>query len=109
MKGCKNLPAAMKIDFIRLYQDPHDTSHTVDCSPAGHPTWEFIQAHPGLITVQYCTNVVCVVTQVYCAICNILNFSCVFSVQFYRTLQRLGGSQKEQKCRDKNDFIGKVS
>jgi len=46
MKNCKNLPAEMKIDFIRLYQDLEDSSHTIGCSPDRFPTAEFIQAHP---------------------------------------------------------------
>jgi hypothetical protein len=68
MKNCKNLPAEMKIDFIRLYQvrnntysiwahwltvrlcvyqDEDDASHTLGCSPPNYPTEEFIKAHPG--------------------------------------------------------------
>lgn len=47
MKGCKNLPAVMRVDYIRLYQDPHDPLHTLGCSPESHPTAEFIAAHAG--------------------------------------------------------------
>lgn len=66
MKGCKNLPAEMKIDYIRLYQvlfsaprkriiiylccfdkDREDPLHTIGCSPPGFPTKEFIEAHAG--------------------------------------------------------------
>jgi Beta-glucan synthesis-associated protein SKN1/KRE6/Sbg1 len=47
MKNCKNLPAKMEIDYIRLYQDKDDPSHTVDCSPERFPTAEFIAAHAG--------------------------------------------------------------
>jgi hypothetical protein len=46
MKFCKNLPAEMRIDYIRLYQDPSDPTHTVSCSPPSHPTAEFIEGHP---------------------------------------------------------------
>eukprot|EP00600_Ochromonadales_sp_CCMP1393_P003710 CAMPEP_0174993998 /NCGR_PEP_ID=MMETSP0004_2-20121128/23383_1 /TAXON_ID=420556 /ORGANISM="Ochromonas sp., Strain CCMP1393" /LENGTH=562 /DNA_ID=CAMNT_0016248169 /DNA_START=58 /DNA_END=1746 /DNA_ORIENTATION=- len=46
MKGCRNLPAKMKVDYIRLYQDPDDDTHTVGCSPPGFPTAEFIAGHP---------------------------------------------------------------
>ena len=46
MKFCKNLPAEMRIDYIRLYQDPSDPSHELSCSPLSHPTAEFIAAHP---------------------------------------------------------------
>jgi hypothetical protein len=46
MKNCKNLPAKMEIDYMRLYQDRDDPSHTVGCSPERFPTAEFIEAHP---------------------------------------------------------------
>lgn len=42
MKNCHMFPTEMKIDFIRLYQDPHDSLHTLGCSPEGFPTKEFI-------------------------------------------------------------------
>ena len=38
MKNCKNLPAKMEVDYIRLYQDRSDPLHTVECSPARFPT-----------------------------------------------------------------------
>ena len=47
MKNCKNLPAKMEIDYIRLYQDKEDPTHTLGCSPEGFPTAEFIAAHAG--------------------------------------------------------------
>ena len=43
MQGCKNLPAEMKVDFIRLYQDTDDPSHTVGCSPDQYPTEDYIK------------------------------------------------------------------
>ena len=46
MRGCKNLPAEMEVDFIRLYQDADDASHTVGCSPDRYPTLRFIHDHP---------------------------------------------------------------
>jgi hypothetical protein len=46
MQNCKNLPAEMKIDFIRLYQDKSDKTHTLSCSPEKFPTAEWIQGHP---------------------------------------------------------------
>lgn len=45
MKNCANLPAEMKIDYIRLYQDPADSSHTTSCSPDAYPTQQFILDH----------------------------------------------------------------
>lgn len=47
MKGCKNLPAVMRVDYIRLYQDPEDPLHSLGCSPESHPTAAFIAAHAG--------------------------------------------------------------
>lgn len=46
MRRCKNLPAVMSIDWIRIYQDETDESHTFGCSPPAYPTAEFIAAHP---------------------------------------------------------------
>mmetsp|Transcript_16193 Transcript_16193/g.27134 ORF Transcript_16193/g.27134 Transcript_16193/m.27134 type:complete len:165 (+) Transcript_16193:785-1279(+) len=39
------MPAEMKIDYIRLYQDPNDSSHTTSCSPPEFPTEQFIRDH----------------------------------------------------------------
>ena len=46
MRGCANLPSKMKVDYVRLYQDSSDESHTVGCSPPNYPTAEFIRNHP---------------------------------------------------------------
>ena len=48
MKQCKNLPANMLVDYVRLYQDPDDASHTLHCSPGAFPTADYITAHPNL-------------------------------------------------------------
>lgn len=45
LQACANMPAEMKIDYIRLYQDPHDPSHTTSCSPPAYPTQQFIADH----------------------------------------------------------------
>ncbi len=45
MQNCKNLPAEMKIDYIRLYQDPNDSKHTIGCSPPLYPTIDYITSH----------------------------------------------------------------
>jgi hypothetical protein len=67
MKQCRNLPAHMEIDYVRLYQvhslplsvcvgvdvliatsssllpqDQEDPLHTLSCSPEGFPTAQFI-------------------------------------------------------------------
>lgn len=48
MKDCKNLPAEMSIDYIRLYQDVSKGSkHSIGCSPESHPTKEYIDANYG--------------------------------------------------------------
>lgn len=57
MKGCKNFPAAMRVDYIRLYQDGADPAHTLSCSPPSHPTAEFISGHIG---EWRCLSVYCV-------------------------------------------------
>ena len=46
LHDCANLPSKMKIDYLRLYQDSADESHTLGCSPPKYPTAEFIQRHP---------------------------------------------------------------
>ena len=43
--NCQNLPTQMKFDFVRLYQDSDDASHTLGCSPKSYPTDAFIRAH----------------------------------------------------------------
>lgn len=45
LQQCANLPAEMKVDYIRLYQDPSDGSHTTSCSPPAYPTQQFIEDH----------------------------------------------------------------
>ena len=45
MRGCKNLPAVMKIDYIRLYQDLSDPLHSVGCSPVKYPTSDYIASY----------------------------------------------------------------
>ncbi|KAJ1426235.1 beta-glucan synthesis-associated protein-domain-containing protein [Ochromonadaceae sp. CCMP2298] len=45
LQNCSNLPATMRVDYIRLYQDPHDPQHSVGCSPLNFPTQDFIAAH----------------------------------------------------------------
>ena len=42
LKNCNNLPAEMKIDYIRLYQDADSSEHTLSCSPPDFPTSTFI-------------------------------------------------------------------
>jgi len=40
----KLLPATMRFDYIRIYQDPNN--EMVTCDPPGYPTTSFIKAHP---------------------------------------------------------------
>mmetsp|Transcript_9882 Transcript_9882/g.16405 ORF Transcript_9882/g.16405 Transcript_9882/m.16405 type:complete len:414 (+) Transcript_9882:553-1794(+) len=43
MQNCNNLPAELKVDFIRLYQDRGNAGHTLSCSPPRFPTSGFIR------------------------------------------------------------------
>lgn len=36
-------PASFLIDYIRVFQDTNNPSHTVGCSPSSHPTAKFIE------------------------------------------------------------------
>ncbi|KAI4178455.1 MAG: hypothetical protein L6R41_008379, partial [Letrouitia leprolyta] len=38
------MPATMRFDYIRIYQDPD--SKSVTCDPPGYPTTEYIASHP---------------------------------------------------------------
>jgi beta-glucan synthesis-associated protein KRE6 len=38
------LPATMRIDYVRIYQDPKNVM--VTCDPPGYPTTEYIEKHP---------------------------------------------------------------
>lgn len=40
----KELPAYLRFDYVRIYQDPDDVS--VTCDPPGFPTTEYISNHP---------------------------------------------------------------
>ncbi|KAL2837281.1 beta-1,6 glucan synthetase [Aspergillus pseudoustus] len=40
----KHMPASMRFDYIRIYQDPDDIS--VTCDPPGYETTEYIAKHP---------------------------------------------------------------
>eukprot|EP01039_Chlorochromonas_danica_P004434 gene4434-4858_t len=46
LKGCRVLPAEMHIDYVRLYQDLEDSSHSLGCSTPSFPSADFINAHP---------------------------------------------------------------
>lgn len=37
-------PATMRVDYIRIYQDPNEISIT--CDPVGYGTTEYIKQHP---------------------------------------------------------------
>jgi beta-glucan synthesis-associated protein KRE6 len=42
----KLLPATMRIDYIRIYQDESDDSQVISCDPDGYPTTAYIRNHP---------------------------------------------------------------
>lgn len=41
----KNVPASYEIDYVRVYQDMDEPSHTLGCSPPSRPTAEWIKGH----------------------------------------------------------------
>ncbi|KAH8730528.1 beta-glucan synthesis-associated protein SKN1 [Phaeosphaeriaceae sp. PMI808] len=45
----KDLPAIMRIDYIRIYQDAdqENPDDFMTCDPPGYPTTDYIQKHPG--------------------------------------------------------------
>ncbi len=42
---CDMLPAAMLVDWVRVYQLEDDPRHFVGCDHPTHPTRKFIEAH----------------------------------------------------------------
>lgn len=42
----KMFPATMRIDYIRIYQDPEDGNQQLTCDPQGYPTTRYIKQHP---------------------------------------------------------------
>ena len=41
------LPATMRVDYIRIYQDPRESSgQNLTCDPPGYETTEYIASHP---------------------------------------------------------------
>ena len=52
LKNCASLPATMKIDYIRLYQDKSDPQHSLGCDTEQFPTATFIREHAGISTLQ---------------------------------------------------------
>ena len=42
------LPATMRIDYVRIYQDPN--SENLGCDPEDYPTTEYIRNHPDVYT-----------------------------------------------------------
>lgn len=45
----RDLPAQMRIDYIRIYQDEdqEDDDDFMTCDPPGYPTTDYISKHPG--------------------------------------------------------------
>jgi hypothetical protein len=50
----KLLPATMRFDYIRIYQDPDN--EMITCDPPGYPTTSFIKAHPEPCTYPFWTK-----------------------------------------------------
>lgn len=40
---CDLLPSSFLIDYVRVFQDPQNSAHSVGCSPTSHPTAKFIE------------------------------------------------------------------
>lgn len=45
-KIAKLLPAKMRIDWVRIWQDPDNDEHTITCDPPGYGTTKYIEEHP---------------------------------------------------------------
>lgn len=44
------LPATMRFDYVRIYQDPNADSSSMSCDPDDHPTLGYIKAHENAYT-----------------------------------------------------------
>lgn len=42
---CKSLPAHFYVDYVRVYQNKQDPSHTLGCNPPDFPTKRYIKGH----------------------------------------------------------------
>ena len=40
------MPATMRFDYVRVYQDPNNNDHHITCDPPDYPTTEYIRNHP---------------------------------------------------------------
>ena len=47
---CASLPSAMKIDYVRVYQDPLDKDQYLGCDPITYPSGKFIAGHKSRYT-----------------------------------------------------------
>jgi hypothetical protein len=116
MKDCANLPAEMRVDFLRVYQDRRSPSsvHSLACSPPAFPTAQFIRDFPdrfrtwdtsarrrrnseGALTGQGLSGVV--VASLLLLL--LLLFSvCVFARSQIETLKRTIHHHNENECSD---------
>ena len=44
-KLMKQLPATMRIDYIRIYQNEDDKDQVLSCDPPDYPTTDYIRKH----------------------------------------------------------------
>jgi len=51
-------PISMEVDYVRIYQD-ESKGHSLSCSPADHPTAEYIENHKDLFGLPICGNRKC--------------------------------------------------
>ena len=40
------MPAYLRVDYVRIYQDPDDDDSTITCDPPGWETTKYIEDHP---------------------------------------------------------------
>lgn len=40
------MPATMRFDYVRVYQDPNNPDHHMTCDPPDYPTTNYIKNHP---------------------------------------------------------------
>lgn len=110
MRGCNNLPAVMKVDFVRLYQDVDDPLHSVGCSTPSHPTAQFIAGFSHryadwspLVPKEY--NVL--VTVVHFLVLFLLFLSLVYSARYlcnprYRTIGDVKTASRSARTSNSN-------
>mmetsp|Transcript_24409 Transcript_24409/g.38475 ORF Transcript_24409/g.38475 Transcript_24409/m.38475 type:complete len:562 (-) Transcript_24409:328-2013(-) len=50
MQGCANFPGRYLIDYVRIYQDPNNPKHTLECDTKDFPSAQYIAKNGKLFT-----------------------------------------------------------